>query len=81
MKGGVDLQKKVNLLVHGPAKMKIIHGEGPINLVGSHCVEYFGYREDDDEEILVYFLVVFLVLAVFSILCFGIYVNNVVLVM
>ena len=81
MKGGVDLQKYVGLLVTGPAKMKIIHGEGPINLVGSHCVEYFGYREDDDEEILVYFLVVFLVLAVFSILCFGIYVNNVVLVM
>ena len=81
MKGGVDLQKYVDLLVPGPAKMKIIHGEGPINLVGSHCVEYFGYREDDDEEILVYFLVVFLVLAVFSILCFGIYVNNVVLVM
>ena len=80
MKGGVDLQKYVDLLVPGPAKM-IIHGEGPINLVGSHRVEYFGYREDDDEEILVYFLVVFLVLAVFSILCFGIYVNNVVLVM
>ena len=50
MKGGVDLQKYVDLLVPGPAKMKIIHGEGPINLVGSHCVEYFGYREDDDSD-------------------------------
>ena len=36
MKGSVDLQKYVGLLVTGPAKMKIIHGEGPINLVGSH---------------------------------------------
>ena len=49
MKGGADLQKYVDLLVPGPAKLKIIHGEGPINLVGSHCVDYFGMNEDDDD--------------------------------
>jgi len=47
MKGGVDLQKYVDLLVPGPAKLKIIHGEGPINLVGSHCVDYFGFKDED----------------------------------
>merc|ERR1712048_1028913 len=50
MKGGVDLQKYVDLLVPGPAKMKIIHGEGPINLIGSHCVDYYGFKEDEEEE-------------------------------
>merc|ERR1719481_1156992 len=47
MKGGVDLQKYVDLLVPGPAKLKIIHGEGPIHLVGSHCVDYFGFKDED----------------------------------
>lgn len=50
MKGGVDLQKYVDLLVPGPAKMKIIHGEGPINLIGSHCVDYYGFKEDEDSD-------------------------------
>merc|ERR1712107_725818 len=34
----------------GPAKMKIIHGEGPINLIGSHCVDYYGFKEDEDSD-------------------------------
>merc|ERR1739841_118219 len=53
MKGGVDLQKYVDLLVPGPSKIKIIHGEGPVHLVGSHCVDFFGFKDDeesDDEE-------------------------------
>merc|ERR1712096_1206 len=50
MKGGSDLHKYVDLLVPGPAKLKIIHGEGPINLVGSHVVDYFGFKDEDDEE-------------------------------
>merc|ERR1712202_125784 len=50
MKGGSDLQKYVDLLVPNPAKLKIIHGEGPIHLVGSHCVDYFGFKDEDDEE-------------------------------
>eukprot|EP00088_Acartia_fossae_P038683 TRINITY_DN4012_c0_g1_i2.p1 TRINITY_DN4012_c0_g1~~TRINITY_DN4012_c0_g1_i2.p1 ORF type:complete len:247 (+),score=108.38 TRINITY_DN4012_c0_g1_i2:45-785(+) len=49
MRGGSDLQKYVDLLVPGPAKLKIIHGEGPINLVGSHCVDYYGMNDDDDD--------------------------------
>ena len=55
MKGGEDLQKFVDLLVPGPAKIKIIHGEGPINLVGSHCVDYYGFKEDEDDSDVVYF--------------------------
>merc|ERR1712215_384418 len=47
MKGGVDLQKYVDLFVPGPAKLKIVHGEGPIHLVGSHCVDYFGFKDED----------------------------------
>merc|ERR1719186_676026 len=50
MKGGSDLQKYVALLVPNPAKLKIIHGEGPIHLVGSHFVDYFGFKVEDDEE-------------------------------
>merc|ERR1712176_1337547 len=50
MKGGVDLQKYGDLLVPGPAKMKIIHGEGPIHLIGSHCVDYMGLQEEESED-------------------------------
>merc|ERR1712058_174940 len=50
MKGGVDLQKYVDLLVPGPSKMKIIHGEGPIHLIGSHCVDYMGLQEEESED-------------------------------
>ena len=50
MKGGAELQKYVDLLVPTPAKLKIIHGEGPINLVGSHCVDYFGFKDEGDED-------------------------------
>merc|ERR1712183_1180224 len=49
MKGGSDHQKYVDLLVPSAAKLKIIHGEGPIHLVGSHCVDYFGFKDEDDE--------------------------------
>merc|ERR1712193_255609 len=50
MKGGIDLQKYIDLLVPGNAKIKIIHGEGPINLIGSHCVDYYGFKDDDEES-------------------------------
>merc|ERR1719341_3082399 len=50
MKGGAELQKYVDLLVPTPAKLKIIHGEGPINLVGSHCVDYFGFKDEGDDD-------------------------------
>merc|ERR1712183_974114 len=50
MKGGSDNQKYVDLLVPTAAKLKIIHGEGPIHLVGSHCVDYFGFKDEDEED-------------------------------
>merc|ERR1712192_313491 len=50
MKGGAELQKYVDLLVPSAAKLTIIHGEGPINLVGSHCVDYFGFKDEGDED-------------------------------
>merc|ERR1719234_2288892 len=55
MKGGQDLQKYVDLLIPGPAKLTLLQGEGPIHLAGSHCVDFFGFKdgagesEDEDE--------------------------------
>merc|ERR1712083_813592 len=44
----------VDLLIPCPAKLTLLQGEGPINLVGSHCVDFYGYRDlgsgDDDED-------------------------------
>merc|ERR1711915_587058 len=54
MTGGKDYQTYVDLLIPCPAKLTLLQGEGPINLVGSHCVDFYGYRDlgsgDDDEE-------------------------------
>merc|ERR1711887_230884 len=55
MKGGSDHQMYVDLLIPCPAKLSLLQGEGPIHLVGSHCVDFYGYRDtgagdDDDEE-------------------------------
>jgi len=50
MKGQVDLQRYVDLLVPCPAKIKLLSGEGPIYLSGSHCVDYYGYRGEQGED-------------------------------
>merc|ERR1712243_320836 len=54
MKGGQDLQKYVDLLIPGPAKLTLLQGEGPIHLAGSHCVDFFGFKdgagESEDED-------------------------------
>ena len=59
MRGQVDYQRYVDLLVPLPAKIKLVRGAGPVYLNGSHCVEYYGYRgqggnyeesEEEDEE-------------------------------
>merc|ERR1712114_139107 len=54
MRGGTDYQTYVDLLVPCPAKLTLLQGEGPIHLAGSHCVDFYGYRDtgagDDDEE-------------------------------
>ena len=44
MKGGADYQQYVDILVPNKATFKLIQGEGPIHLVGSHCVNFYGYR-------------------------------------
>merc|ERR1712002_188699 len=49
MKGGQNLHQYVDLLVPTQAKFSLLQGEGPIHLVGSHCVDFFGYRETEDD--------------------------------
>eukprot|EP00092_Neocalanus_flemingeri_P073203 GFUD01090260.1.p1 GENE.GFUD01090260.1~~GFUD01090260.1.p1 ORF type:complete len:121 (+),score=33.54 GFUD01090260.1:48-365(+) len=55
MKGGSDCQQYVDLLVPTMAQLKLLQGEEPINLIGSHCVDFSGFRdvagdtEDEDE--------------------------------
>merc|ERR1711970_768286 len=50
MKGGQNLHQYVDLLLPTQAKFSLLQGEGPIHLVGSHCVDFFGYRETDDDD-------------------------------
>ena len=57
LKAGADLQRYIDVLVPDSAKFKIISGEGPVTLVGSHCVDFYDYRnyggeeeEEEDEE-------------------------------
>merc|ERR1711976_708052 len=50
MKGGQDLQKYVDLLVPCTAKISLLQGEGPIHLIGSHCVDFYGYKDVDEDE-------------------------------
>jgi len=57
MKSGVNLQQYVDLLVPDLATIKIVNGAGPITLLGSHCVDFYDYRNyggddtlDDEEE-------------------------------
>jgi len=40
MKGGVDLQRYIDLLVPCPAKITLLSGDGPIQLVGTHCLDH-----------------------------------------
>ena len=44
MRGGKDYSQYIDLLVPKKATLKLIQGEGPISLVGSHCVDFYGYR-------------------------------------
>jgi len=51
MKGGIDLQKYVDILLPAaPASIKIVQGNGPVHLVGSHCVERMIEDRDDEGE-------------------------------
>ena len=44
MRGGKDYSQYIDLLVPKKATLKLVQGEGPISLVGSHCVDFYGYR-------------------------------------
>jgi len=57
MKSGTNLQQYVDVLIPDMAKIKVIAGSGPITLLGSHCVDFYDYRnygqdetEDEDAE-------------------------------
>merc|ERR1712071_318700 len=56
MRGGKDRQMYLDLLLPNQAKLTPVQGEGPIHLVGSHCVDFSNYRdtgagEDDEDEV------------------------------
>merc|ERR1711887_475944 len=53
MKSGLQLQQYVDILLPDTATIKITAGKGPITLVGSHCVDYYDYRNyggDEEQE-------------------------------
>merc|ERR1712142_165211 len=53
MKGGSNYQQYIDLLVPSKAKFSLLQGAGPINLLGSHWVDFFGYKDmdaDSEEE-------------------------------
>jgi len=54
MRGGTDLQTYVDILVPSNAKLTLIKGEGPVHLIGSHCIDFFasidGEADDEDED-------------------------------
>merc|ERR1719234_525437 len=52
MRGGTNLQTYVDILVPSNAKLTLIKGEGPVHLIGSHCIDFFASMdgEADDEE-------------------------------
>merc|ERR1712029_258650 len=54
MRGGTDLQTYVDILVPSKAKLTLIKGEGPVHLIGSHCIDFFanidGEADDEEEE-------------------------------
>merc|ERR1712013_885384 len=59
MKGGNDLQTYIDILVPNNAKLTLIKGEGPIHLIGSHCIDFYDNMageadsegEDEDMEV------------------------------
>jgi hypothetical protein len=52
MKSGSNLQQYVDLLVPDLATIKMVHGSGPITLLGSHCVDFYDYRNYGNDETL-----------------------------
>merc|ERR1719234_488671 len=56
MRAFTDLQTYVDILVPSNAKLTPIKGEGPVHLIGSHCIDFFASmdgeadNEDEDDE-------------------------------
>merc|ERR1712192_92250 len=54
MRGATDLQTYVDILVPTNAKLTLIKGEGPVHLIGSHCIDFFanldGAADDEEDE-------------------------------
>merc|ERR1719376_1245243 len=50
MRGGADLQTYVDILVPTNAKLTLIKGEGPVHLIGSHCIDFFASMDDDEDD-------------------------------
>merc|ERR1712098_818041 len=52
MKGGSDMQRYVDFLVPSfPATIKLVSGEVPLPLVGSHCVDYTIKEDEEGSEV------------------------------
>merc|ERR1712181_177022 len=55
MRAGTDLQTYVDILVPNNAKITLVKGEGPVHLIGSHCIDFFasmdGEAEDEEDEV------------------------------
>merc|ERR1719285_839080 len=50
MRGGADLQTYVDILVPSNAKLTLIKGEGPVHLIGSHCIDFFASMDEEAED-------------------------------
>merc|ERR1719234_2547221 len=50
MRGGSDLQTYVDILVPSNAKLTLIKGEGPVHLIGSHCIDFFASMDGEADE-------------------------------
>ena len=46
----MDNQRYIDLLLPNPSKIKLVCGEGPVSLVGSHCVDFYRDMGGDDED-------------------------------
>eukprot|EP00088_Acartia_fossae_P038197 TRINITY_DN394_c0_g2_i1.p1 TRINITY_DN394_c0_g2~~TRINITY_DN394_c0_g2_i1.p1 ORF type:complete len:256 (+),score=111.15 TRINITY_DN394_c0_g2_i1:69-836(+) len=45
-----DYMEKFDLLIPDAAKIKLVKGSGPITLLGSHCLDFYDYRNYGGEE-------------------------------
>merc|ERR1712192_150672 len=51
MRGGTDLQTYVDILVPSNAKLTLVKGEGPVHMIGSHCINFFASMEGKGDDL------------------------------